>query len=180
MSEDNIYSFYILIRDIIETNAFLKMSLQPHHMKTSMYEHCLKVAYLCYKHHLRYRCKTNVKELVRAALLHDYFLYDRINKESGDDINRFIHLFKHPTVALRNAQIDYPDLTRKEENAIKRHMFPIVPIPPTTACGWLICYYDKVAAIGDYLHGQRWKRELIQYYPELIKHEGNLYEKSNL
>jgi uncharacterized protein len=169
MSETEIREFYDLIREIIETEEFFKMANQKHHIKTSIYDHCLKVAFLCYKHHHRFKCKTNIHEVMRAALLHDYFLYDRINKESGDDINRFIHLFKHPATALRNASIDYPDLTRKERNAIQRHMFPIVPIPPTSSCGWLVCYYDKIAAVGDYLHIQRWKKELMQYCPEALK-----------
>ena len=169
MSKNEILIFYQLIHDIINSDEFLKMSMQKHHIKTSVYDHCLKVAYLCYKHHRKYNCKTDIKEVVRAALLHDYFLYDRINKQSGDDINRFVHLFKHPATALHNAENDYPDLTRKERNALQRHMFPIVPIPPTTACGWMVCYYEKVAAIGDYLHVQKWKKELTEFCPEMIK-----------
>ena len=24
------------------------------------------------------------------------------------------------------------------------------PVPPRTRCGWLVCFYDKVAAVGEY------------------------------
>ena len=160
MSETQILKFNALVHDIITTPEFIKMQETRHHIKTSVYDHCLKVAYLCYKFHCKHNLNIDVKELVRAALLHDYFLYDRIDKSSGDDINRFVHLFKHPQTACSNAINDYPDLTYKEINAIKRHMFPIVPIPPTTTCGWLICYFDKVASVGDYLHLQGWKKQL--------------------
>lgn len=169
MLESQIEEFYFMVQDILETDEFVKMSQTKHHIKTSMYDHCLKVAYLCYKHHYKFHCKTDLHELVRSALLHDYFLYDRINRESGDNINRFKHAFNHPYVALNNAIDDYPDLSLTEQNAIKRHMFPLTIVPPTTACGWLVCYYDKVAAIGDYLHMQRWKKELKQYCPQILK-----------
>ncbi len=169
MLEIQVEEFYFMVQDIIESDEFIKMANTKHHIKTSVYDHCLKVAFLCYKHHYRFQCKTDLYELVRSALLHDYFLYDRINKESGDNINRFKHLFRHPYTAVNNAIIDYPDLTPAEQNAIKRHMFPIVPIPPVTKCGWLICYYDKVASIGDYLHIQKWKKELVEYCPQIFR-----------
>jgi uncharacterized protein len=169
MLEIQIEEFYIMVQDILESDEFIKMSTTKHHIKTSVYDHCLKVAFLCYKHHYRFHCKTDIYELVRSALLHDYFLYDRIDKSSGDNISRFKHAFKHPTIALNNAIEDYPDLTYREQNAIKRHMFPLTVIPPTSKCGWLVCCYDKVAAIGDYLHIQRWKKELEQYCPQILK-----------
>lgn len=160
MTRSELLRFQYIIQDIIYTPEFIKMRNTKHHIKTSLYDHSLKVAYLCYRFHCKHNLSINIEELVRAALLHDYFLYDRINKSSGDNINRFIHLFKHPATASYNAINDYPDLTYKEINAIKRHMFPIVPIPPTTKCGWIICYFDKIASIGDYAHNQKWKKEL--------------------
>lgn len=169
MTETQIEHFYIMIQNIIESDEFVKMSFVQHHIKTSMYDHCLKVAYLCYKHHHRFHCHMELYELVRAALLHDYFLYDRINKDPGSNINRFVHAFKHANIALNNAIEDYPDLTSAEQNAIKRHMFPLTVVPPTTKCGWLICYYDKIAAVGDYFHVQKWKKELEQYCPQILR-----------
>ena len=160
--------FYYLIKHIINTPEFQQMAKYRHHGDTSIYDHSLKVAYLCYKYHLKHNCNINMKELVHAALLHDYFLYDRINKTTEDGPrNRFIHLFKHPLIALENASHDYI-LTYDEQNAIKCHMFPIVPIPPTTKCGWIVCWYDKVASVGDYLNLDTWKKTLKETHPQIF------------
>mgnify|MGYP003294660030 CR=1 FL=1 len=160
--------FYNLIWKIVNTSEFQQMSKYKHHMQTSLYDHSIKVAYLCYKHHYKYKCKTNIEELVRAALLHDYFLYDRIDKTTSNrPRNRMVHLFKHPSIALHNATSQY-DLTLKEQDAIQHHMFPIVPSPPSYACGWLICFYDKIASIGDYGNSERWKKHLLSEYPDLF------------
>jgi uncharacterized protein len=167
MSEIEIQNFILIIDGIVHTESFLMMHTYKHHMKTTMYDHSLKVAYLCYKYTCKHNSNINQYELIRAALLHDYFLYDRINKTNK--INRFVHLFKHPQRALKNAIRDYPDLSKYEINAIKRHMFPIVPIPPTTKCGWLICYFDKIAAIGDYVNMKKWKQPLIKQYPDILQ-----------
>jgi uncharacterized protein len=134
MTHDQNQEFYNLIWNIVNTSEFKQMYNYRHHTKISLYDHSIKVAYLCYKHHYKYKCKTKIEELVRAALLHDYFLYDRIQKTNNCPRNRFIHLFIHPFIAYYNASTKY-QLSYKETNAIKCHMFPIVPIPPTTACG---------------------------------------------
>ena len=118
MTRSELLCFQYIIQDIIYTPEFIKMRNTKHHIKTSLYDHSLKVAYLCYRFYCKHNLSLNIEELVRAALLHDYFLYDRIDKSSGDDINRFIHLFKHPRTAYKNAIIRYPDLTNKEINAI--------------------------------------------------------------
>jgi hypothetical protein len=36
-------------------------------------------------------------------------------------------------------------------------MFPLIPSPPRTVAGWLLCLYDKIAAVRDYLGKNRWK-----------------------
>jgi uncharacterized protein len=149
--------FDALIEEIINTNEFNNMKMHKHHFDSTVYDHTIKVAYLCYLHHQKHvRSKVNLNDLLRAALLHDYFLYDRRNKNSEEKINRLVHVFHHPKVALDNAQKDFDDLTKFEIDAIQRHMFPLTIIPPKTRCGWLICWYDKVAAIEDYFDYHNW------------------------
>ena len=69
---------------------------------------------------------TDRSSLIRGALLHDYFLYDW----HDPDPSHRLHGFRHPFTALRNAEADF-SLTARERNIIVRHMFPLVPIPPT-------------------------------------------------
>lgn len=170
MSKHENQQFYELVRNIIYSPEFKQMAKYRHHTNTSIYDHSLKVAYLCYRYYCKHRCNVNVKELVHAALLHDYFLYDRIGKTTDNrPRNRFVHLFVHPSIAHKNASSRYR-LTKCEKNAIKRHMFPIIPIPPITQCGWLICWYDKVASIGDYINSDKWKTSLKKSHPQIFIH----------
>lgn len=141
-------SFYDLIGDIINSDEFGRMRKYKHHLHGSAYDHSIKVAYLCYRHYQKHRSKVDLNELIRGALLHDYFLYDRHDRRNH--VNGLIHGFTHPKRALENAVNAYPDLTETEQDMIKRHMFPLTPIPPKTRCGWLVCFYDKIAAIGEY------------------------------
>lgn len=47
--------------------------------------------------------------------------------------------------------MDY-HLTPREENIIARHMFPLVPLPPTCREAWLVCAADKYCALLETLH----------------------------
>ena len=89
--------------------------------------------------------RIKLKELVHAALLHDYYLYDL----HGTNKKYRLHWFRHPKIALEKAILRYPTLTLTQQDAIRHHMFPLTWNPPKTRAGWLVCFYDKVAAIHD-------------------------------
>ncbi len=147
--------FYGLIRDIVSTKEFRGMKRYRHHIKGSVYDHSIKVAYFCYKHHQRFGTDIDLRELVRGALLHDFYLYDWHDWIPGHRL----HLFTHPRLALRNALEKYPDLTERERDMIRNHMFPVTPwLLPRTRAGWLICLYDKVAALSDYFGENKWEK----------------------
>ena len=149
--------FLYLIRDILHTPHFRGTKHYRHHVRGSVFDHSLRVAYLCYRHAKRHPSRYNVAELVRGALLHDYYLYDWHDRKKGTRL----HLFTHPRAALRHAKCDYPDLTPAQRDAILRHMFPLIPVPPHTRVGWLVCYYDKIAALCDYLGKNKWKKKKV-------------------
>ena len=77
MSETEIREFYDLIREIIETEEFFKMANQKHHIKTSIYDHCLKVAFLCYKHHHKFYY--TIKEINRQFSIFFFKKYTFFN-----------------------------------------------------------------------------------------------------
>lgn len=138
--------FYTIVRDIVKSEPFLRMRAYRHHVKSNVYAHSLRVAYYCYRHAKRHPQRYNCAELVRGALLHDYYLYDWHEMRPG----RRLHLFTHPREALSNARRDYPTLTPTQEDIIRHHMFPVLPFPPRTRAGWVVCFYDKLAAMRDY------------------------------
>lgn len=82
--------------------------------------------------------------LLRGALLHDYFLYDW----HVPDPSHRLHGFTHPRCALRRAEEDF-DLTERERIIIARHMFPLVPVPPTCREAWIVCLADKYCALVE-------------------------------
>lgn len=88
--------------------------------------------------------------LIRGALLHDYFLYDW----HDPDPSHRLHGFTHPFAALARAEEDFKDLTPRERNIISRHMFPLVPIPPTCREAWLVCLADKACALHETIAGR--------------------------
>ena len=112
------------------------------HGNVSVYEHCLAVCVCSIKIARMLRIRYDLRALIRGALLHDYFLYDwHVN----DDPNRKLHGFFHPSVALENALKDY-ELSKKEQDMIKHHMFPLTIIPPMCREAWLVCLADKICA----------------------------------
>ena len=144
--------FYSLIRDIIRTEKFQSMKKYKHHIKQSVYNHSIKVSYMCYRFYKKHNMRNiSLNEFVRGALLHDYYLYD------WHDKNHKLHGFTHSKVAYNNAINHYPDLTKIESDMIRRHMFPLTLIPPKTKGGWIICIYDKLAAISDYFGKNKFK-----------------------
>ncbi len=114
------------------------------HGKTSIYTHSVQVA--CFSLYMARRMNLQVDEraLARGALLHDYFLYDWHDSENG----HHLHGFTHPATALKNAKMDYA-LNEIEENIIRRHMFPLTPIPPMYTEAWLVCMADKYCALRE-------------------------------
>lgn len=144
-----------LVRDIISTDEFIGMKNYRHHVKSNVYDHALKVARLCYRHCKHYGTDVDMREVVRGALLHDFYLYDRHDRH----LSHRHHGTRHPRRALDNARRVYRDLTETECDIILHHMFPLTWPAPRTREGRLVCFYDKVAAIGDYCGRNRWREQ---------------------
>lgn len=128
------------------------------HGKTSVMKHSISVAKASISIADKLRIPCDRKSLVRGALLHDYFLYDW----HVPDKSHSLHGFKHPFFAYRNANKDFK-LTPKEKNIILRHMFPLVPIPPTCREAWIVCMADKYCSTKETMYTVKKK------YHRLIK-----------
>ena len=137
--------FKNLVYDILTNENFIKMKGYIHHQNVSAYKHSLGVAYLCYKYHINKNPSYDIKEFVRGALLHDYYLYDWHHKGEGHRL----HGFRHPRFAYNNAKRDF-EITPMMKDIILHHMFPLTIIPPHTRAGWRVVYFDKVIAFKDY------------------------------
>lgn len=126
--------------DILSSDNFRKTSKHLQHGNVSVKQHCLDVARNSVALNRKFRLGCEEKELVRGALLHDYFLYDWHDADCEDCVSW--HGFFHPGIALKNALKEYR-LTTKEQDIIKKHMWPMTFVPPKYKEGWVVTLVDK-------------------------------------
>lgn len=95
-----------------------------------------------------------LRSLIRAALLHDYFLYDWHDWDNG---THRLHGFTHGKTAMRNAIRDFK-LNQIERDSIEHHMFPLTPYPPKYIEGYLVTAADKISATKETLSFDRFDK----------------------
>lgn len=98
-----------------------RLSQYPHHRGKTMLDHVKEVAhisFLCGR-----RLSLDCGAIIRGALLHDLFFYDWLREGPR------LHGFRHHTIALNNAR-RITRLSKKEEDIIKKHMWPLTLVPP--------------------------------------------------
>lgn len=145
--------------DILKSDNFLKSEKYIQHGNVSVMRHSISVAKhsLLLAKHLGIKC--NKRDLIRGALLHDYFLYDWHSKEHAGLHN--LHGFYHPGIALTNAKKEYR-LNRRQSDIIKKHMWPLTVVPPGCKEAWIVSAADKYCSLMETLHlhrgGRRRKR----------------------
>lgn len=130
--------------DILSSKLMQAEKKHIQHGDTSIFEHSYNVACLSLYLALKFHIRVNKRNLVRGALLHDYFMYDwhetgRLQK---------MHGFTHAKCALKNASRDF-EIDAVEKNIIVRHMFPLNVIPPKHKEGFLVCIADKISAVAE-------------------------------
>ena len=119
------------------------------HGSVTTYDHCIAVARLSFQMNRRLRIRAREKELVRGALLHDYFLYDWHHWDGP------LHGPHHPKVALKNAKRDF-SLTKREENIIRSHMWPLTLFHyPRTREAVIVCIADKICSARETLFARK-------------------------
>lgn len=149
----NDLEFMNIINPIISTNNFQYMKTLKHHYNSNVYIHSILVAYNCYRI-AKKNVKYNIEELVRGALLHDYFLYDWHIKEG----RKGLHGFTHSKEALKNAEKEY-SLTNKEKDMILNHMWPLTFFHiPKSREAWLVSNVDKLVTIFEGLRKKEIKK----------------------
>lgn len=130
---------HILIND--EFNAIKQIE----HHGVTRFDHSLKVSYYSYK--LAKLLKLDSDEVARGGLLHDFFVSDE-NRTTKD---RFVSTFVHPKKAVKNANEVF-NISDKEQDIIRTHMFPINLAVPKYVESWLVSFVDKTVAIGEFTH----------------------------
>lgn len=138
--------------DILQSENFTNTKYHIQHGNMTVNSHCINVA----KYSLaiskkleKIGIKCSNAELVRGALLHDYFLYDWHDKNHVQPYK--LHGFYHPGIALKNAQKEYT-LTSREKDIIRKHMWPLTCIPPVYKEAWIVTAADKWCSLMETMH----------------------------
>lgn len=140
--------------DILRSENFRSSCKNVQHGNITVMKHCLKVAHTAMYLNRKYKLNCNERELTRGALLHDYFLYDWHKKDR--DNFKPLHGFFHPGIALRNAEKEY-DLSDRERDIIKKHMWPMTVVPPKYKESWVVTTADKIVSTLESLRLQNRK-----------------------
>ena len=131
--------------DILQSGNFKSTNSFIQHGSVSVHSHSIRVAECSLKlekflEKLGIHC--HERDLVRGALLHDYFLYDWHDK---------LHGFHHPHVALENASREY-QLTPRERDIIRKHMWPLTLFHiPRCREAWVVTTADKYCSLKETL-----------------------------
>jgi len=142
--------------DIIEHENISRMKIHLQHGNVTVWEHSLTVADTALRLGKAMHIPIHKKELIRGALLHDYFLYDWHYEENNPHPR--LHGFYHPGIAAGNAERDF-GLTPREKEIIVKHMWPLTIIPPANREAWLVTLADKYVSSKETLFQRKGQRK---------------------
>lgn len=135
--------------DILESENFNRLKEYIQHGNVTVNAHVLNVARYSIALNDLLHLSCSRRELIRGALLHDYFLYDW-HIPDYEHPHR-LHGFYHPGIALRNASREY-HLTEREKDIIRKHMWPLTMVPPGCREAWVVTTADKWCSLMETLH----------------------------
>ncbi len=136
--------FSYFIKDLLDSPVVLSMDDYIQHADVSCLEHCLFVSYLSFV--ICRFLQIDEQAAARGGLLHDLFLYDWHNKDSHDGK----HGFSHAGKALNNAN-QYFELSSREQDIIKKHMWPLTWRLPRYRESFVVSLVDKFCTLVEVL-----------------------------
>ncbi len=152
-------------KDILVSDGFRAELGYIQHGVINSYEHSLAVTYvsLWLVKHIWH--KADVKSIVRAGLLHDYFCYDW----HDNAIWHSLHGYHHARTAMQNARRDF-HIGKKEQQIIYRHMFPLnISRIPYFREAAIVCVADKICALTETVTKKNYKPVLTDEFYYMTK-----------
>ena len=121
--------FYRELNKLILDPKINRLSDFPQHNGSNTLAHCVQVAKRSFELAELFGWDIDEKELARGAMLHDYYQYNIKEKKAQEDF----------------------DLTDKELNIIRGHMWPLTLVhPPKSKEALLVCLADKDVAAKEF------------------------------
>jgi uncharacterized protein len=157
--------FDTIAKEILDSEIYSQCKQFIQHGNITVYEHSLDVAKASFGMGEFFKI-ADKKSIVRAALLHDFFLYDWHVPEKMWSL----HGWTHPVTAAQNAQ-KFFNVSEKEYSLIRTHMWPYTLLhPPKYREGWIVCMADKLCSLTETLFHRKGTRVKIPLPPRLGGH----------
>lgn len=134
--------FVAIASPLLEHPSVIKLKDINHHLGKSRFDHVLEVSWRSFL--ITESLSLDSEATVRGALLHDLFYYDWLHEGPR------LHGFRHHNIALENAR-KITSLSKKEEDIIKKHMWPITVIPPRYTESLIVSIVDTICSARDYM-----------------------------
>ena len=157
-----------LYQSFLHDEKVLKMKDIQMHRGSSCYIHCFRVAKLCIKKTSKKKkySMDDLKNVLIAAILHDYYLYDW---REHHELKRK-HGRRHPLIACDNAVRDF-HISKEVQEIIKSHMWPLtLKHYPKTKEAKLVNRMDNHIAIKEALTFRAYKKRRHEKYSKMISH----------
>lgn len=135
--------------DILKSDVFRKAADETHHLHGTVLDHTINVCVASLKLSRFFKkrgVKVNERDLIRAALCHDLGMVGREEKYR----HRVDSWGKHPKESVRIARSLLPDLSEKEEEMIRNHMWPAGGSLPGSNEAKILSLADKYASMADW------------------------------
>ena len=126
--------YHRLVLPLLLSETVQRMHEHAHHGSLSCFEHSVFVSYIAFR--IARRMGLDAYSVARAGLLHDLYLYNPA-------VMGMRQCFFHPLAAFENAKNLCPDLSEKEGNAIRSHMFPLSKERPRSKEALAVNLADK-------------------------------------
>ncbi len=156
--EQSINEYCVTVGDLLKHEKVWEMKNYPHHGNIDTLFHSVYVSYNVFK--ISKRLKLDYKEITRAALLHDFYLYDWHTTKHDE-----MHAWFHPKQAVKNAEKYFGGLSQMQREMILYHMWPLAKTPKS-AGGFILTFCDKHCANMDLLG---LSKSFSPVYIEIIK-----------
>ncbi|MBQ8981940.1 MAG: HD domain-containing protein [Eubacterium sp.] len=156
--QEFIEKYIKLTSDLLQNELVQSMKKYRHHREVSTHFHSVYVSYSVMKMCQRLRVK-NERDIVRAALLHDFYLYEWYTEKHEE-----YHIYYHPKESVKNIEKHFAPLTPMQKNMVLSHMFPTSKVMPKYLGSWILTLCDKHCATADYF---KISRRFIPVYNEI-------------
>lgn len=130
------------LADLLHHPLVLKLDDFTQHLNTSRLQHSFNVTYYSYR--FSRWLGLDVRSTVRAALLHDLFLYEWRTEQPLQGS----HVDIHPQIALETAR-SITEVNPLMADIIRAHMWPLGHVKPRSKEAYLVQAMDKLATLME-------------------------------